>query len=196
MFLCLWTYNVHYPFEAPQELVAKYLGKEGPGLKNAVYGAQIEATDRAIGRVLAELDRLKITDQTMVIFTSDNGGWEEATNNHPLRAGKGHLYEGGLRVPLIVRWPTVIARGQPVSPGQTLDNPVISMDLTATILDAADVKLGRHEILDGNSLRPIFQGKKLDREPLFFHYPHFAWHKTNRIECSGCRHGVLAYGRG
>jgi arylsulfatase A len=180
MFVCLWTYNVHYPFEAPEDLIAKYKGKEGPGLKNATYGAQVEATDRAIGKVLDEIDRLGVAENTLVIFTSDNGGWDGATDNRPLRSGKGDLYEGGLRVPLIVRWPGVVAPGKPVTPGTTNDTPVISTDLSATILDAADVKLGRNETLDGVSLRPLLQGKKLDREFLFFHYPHYAWHKANR----------------
>lgn len=180
MFVCLWTYNVHYPFEAPEEMVAKYKGKEGKGLKNATNAAQIEATDRAVGKVLDEIDRLGIADNTLVIFTSDNGGWDGATDNRPLRSAKGDLYEGGLRVPLIVRWPGVIAKGKAVAPDSTNDTIVIGTDLPATILDAADVPLGRDEKLDGVSLRPLLQGKKLDREAVFFHYPHYAWHKGNR----------------
>jgi arylsulfatase A len=180
LFLCLWTYNPHYPFEAPADLIQHFEGKEGPGLKNPIYGAQIEATDRAIGRVLDALDELKLTENTLVIFTSDNGGWEGATDNRPLRSGKGDLYEGGIRVPLLVRWPGMMAAGKPVEPGSTNDTPVISMDLSATILDAAGVSLGSGESLDGVSMRPLFEGKKLQREALYFHYPHFAWHKSNR----------------
>ena len=180
LFICLWTYNPHYPFEAPEELVAKFKGKQGPGLKNPIYGAQIEATDRAVGRVLDEIDQLGIAGDTLVIFTSDNGGWEGATDNRPLRSGKGDLYEGGLRVPLIIRWPGVVAPGRPVAPGAVNDTPVISMDLSATILDAADVKLGPGESLDGTTLRPLLQSGRLDRGPLFFHYPHYAWHRSNR----------------
>jgi arylsulfatase A-like enzyme len=179
MFICLWTYNVHYPFEAPEELVAKYQGKEEPSLKNAVYGAQVEATDRAIGRVLNEVDRLGLADNTLVIFTSDNGGWEGATDNRPLRSGKGDLYEGGLRVPLVIRWPGITDK--PSTLGTISDTPVITMDLTATILDAAHVTLGRNESLDGTTLRPLLQGKKLDRNALFFHYPHYAFHRSNRL---------------
>ncbi|HTN77777.1 MAG TPA: sulfatase-like hydrolase/transferase, partial [Pirellulaceae bacterium] len=178
MFICMWTYNVHYPFEAPEELVAKYKGKEGPGLKNATYGAQVEATDRAIGKVLDEIDRLGITDETLVIFTSDNGGWDGATDNRPLRSGKGHLYEGGLRVPLVIRWPSTLDKL--TAPGATNDTPVISMDLSATILDAANVKLKPGESLDGTTLRPLFQGQPLERDGLYFHYPHYAWHRSNR----------------
>ncbi|MFK7911342.1 MAG: sulfatase-like hydrolase/transferase, partial [Akkermansiaceae bacterium] len=101
MFICLWTYNPHWPFEAPEELTEYYKGKEGPGLVNPIYGGQIEATDRAIGRVLNELKKRNMVENTLVIFTSDNGGWSGATDNRPLRKGKGHLYEGGIRVPLI-----------------------------------------------------------------------------------------------
>ncbi len=142
--------------------------------------AQIEAIDRAVGNVLDEVERLAIADHTLVIFTSDNGGWDGATDNRPLRSGKGDLYEGGLRVPLIVRWPDVIAPGKPVEPGAVIDAPVIGMDLAATILDAAGTMPEAGERLDGVTLRPLFEGRKLDRERLFFHYPHFAWHKSNR----------------
>ena len=180
MFVCLWTYNPHFPFEAPAELIARYKGREGPGLVNPVYGAQIEAIDRAVGNVLDEVERLAIADHTLVIFTSDNGGWDGATDNRPLRSGKGDLYEGGLRVPLIVRWPDVIAPDKPVAPGAVIDAPVIGMDLAATILDAAGAIPEAGERLDGITLRPLFAGRKLDREQLFFHYPHFAWHKSNR----------------
>ena len=174
MFVTLWTYNPHYPFEAPADLIPKYEGKEGPGLKNAIYGAQIEATDRAIGRVLTKLDELGLAEDTLVIFTSDNGGWSGATDNLPLREGKGYLYEGGLRVPLIIRWPGVTPSGT------TNGTPVVSMDLTATILDAVGVSIDGEEPVDGASLRSVIEGKEAKREPLTFHYPHWAFHKANR----------------
>ncbi|MEP4682420.1 MAG: sulfatase [Rhodopirellula bahusiensis] len=174
MFVCLWTYNPHYPFEAPEDLIEHYKGKEGPGLKNPIYGGQIEATDRAIGRVLRELDSLGISDETLVVFTSDNGGWSGATDNRPLRKGKGYLFEGGLRVPLIVRWPGV------TEAATVNETPVISMDLTATVLDAAGVGLAGDESLDGETLQPLFSGGNLQRDALYFHYPHFAFHKDNR----------------
>lgn len=177
MFICLWTYNVHYPFEAPAELVANYKGKEGKGLKNPVYGAQVEATDRAVGRVLDEIDRLGIADNTLVIFTSDNGGWDGATDNRPLRSGKGDLYEGGLRVPLLIRWPSLENAS---AQGSVSDTPVITMDLAATVLDAAHAEISADNTFDGVTLRPLLQGKALQRDSLCFHYPHFAWHKANR----------------
>jgi arylsulfatase A-like enzyme len=173
-FACIWTYNPHFPLEAPEDLVRKYQGMEGPGLKRAAYGGQIEAIDRAVGRVFDAIDRLGIADRTLVIFTSDNGGWEGATDNRPLRSGKGDLYEGGIRVPLIIRWPGV------TKAGATNSTPVISMDLAATILDAVGVEVGDHESLDGISLRPLLTGQLPRRPPLFFHYPHFAWHRSNR----------------
>lgn len=180
MFLCLWTYNPHFPFEAPEDLIARYRGHEGPGLKNAIYGAQVEAIDRAVGKVLDAMDRLNIADETLVMYTSDNGGWDGATDNRPLRSGKGDLYEGGLRVPLIVRWPSVVAAGKRVAPGAVVDTPVISMDLTATILDAAEVKLAATQSLDGLTLRPLLQGEPRAARSLCFHYPHYAWHRSNR----------------
>jgi arylsulfatase A len=178
MYINLWTYNVHYPYEAPADLVKKYAGKEGPGLKRAVYGAQVEATDRAIGKVLDALEQLGIANNTLVIFTSDNGGWEGATDNHPLKLGKGDLYEGGLRVPLIIRWPSTLEHAGTI--GTTNETPVVTMDLTATILDAAKAPLAENELLDGVSLLPLLRGESLARDFLYFHYPHFAFHKKNR----------------
>lgn len=175
MFICLWTYNPHYPFEAPEELVAPYQGQEGDGLKNPIYGGQIAAVDRAVGRILSELEQMNLSDQTLVVFTSDNGGWSGATDNTPLREGKGHLYEGGIRVPLIVRWPRVIRAPR------VIDVPVITMDITATMLDAAAVESETKQTpLDGLSLRPLFEGMDLERKAIYFHYPHFAFHKSNR----------------
>jgi arylsulfatase A-like enzyme len=97
-----------------------------------------------------------------------------ATDNRPLRAGKGYLYEGGLRVPLIIRWPGV------TNAGEVIDTPVVSMDLTATILEAAGVCLPPNETLDGLSLRPLLEENEFSRDSLFFHYPHYAFHKDNR----------------
>lgn len=174
MFLSFWTYNPHWPFEAPAELIEKYKGKEGPGLINPIYGAQIEATDRAVGRVLDELGKLGIAENTLVIFSSDNGGWSGATDNTPLKKGKGYLYEGGVRVPLIIRWPGV------TQAGKTEAAPVVSMDLTATIFDAAGVSLKEGESLDGASLKPVLEGKKVARDPICIHYPHWSFHKDNR----------------
>lgn len=178
MFICLWLYNPHYPFEAPADLIEKYKGQEGPGLKNATYGAQIESVDIAVGHIVDTLDKLGIADNTVLFFTSDNGGWTGATDNRPLRSGKGDLFEGGIRVPCIVRWPKIEKTPSPTN--VINDTPIISMDITATILDVAGVTPPADQPLDGVSLRPIMQGKNIERDALYFHYPHFAFHKENR----------------
>lgn len=172
----LWNYTVHWPMEAPKELIEKYAGHKGPGLNDSRYGAMIEAMDSSIGRVLKSLDDLKLRDNTVVIFTSDNGGYSGVADNRPLRAGKGDLYEGGLRVPLIVRWPGI------VKPGTISHVPVVSMDFFPTLLEAAQVTGTPEEQLDGESLIPILrQSGDLSREALYFHYPNYAWHRSNRL---------------
>jgi len=175
-FVALWNYTVHWPMEAPEALVAKYRQRLGPGLKDARYGAMIEAMDSAVGRVLAALDELELSDDTLVIFTSDNGGFAGVSDNRPLRKSKGHLYEGGIRVPLIVRWPGVTRRGR------LCNEPVISMDFYPTLLDAAGLEARPGEALDGRSLRPLLAGDSgFRRGPIFFHYPNYAWHGDNRL---------------
>ena len=173
--LFLWNYTVHWPMEAPEPLLKKYEGRTGRGLNDTRYGAMIEAMDRSIGRVLGEIDRLGIADETLVIFTSDNGGFAGVADNRPLQAAKGHLYEGGIRVPLIIRWPGVVAVGS------TNATPVISMDFYPTLLDAAKLERDEQLPLDGVSLLPVLRGEPLDREAIYFHYPNYAWHRANRL---------------
>jgi len=174
--LFLWNYTVHWPMEAPQELLDKYVDRKGPGLNDTRYGAMIEAMDAAMGRILKELDELKLSDNTLVVFTSDNGGFAGVADNRPLRAAKGHLYEGGIRVPLIVRWPGV------VEVGSNCDTPVISMDFYPTLLDAAWLTSNEANQIDGQSLMPILQGDgHLQRDSIYFHYPNYAWHRSNRL---------------
>ncbi|MHC4495784.1 MAG: sulfatase, partial [Planctomycetota bacterium] len=144
-FVALWNYTVHWPMQAPQSLVDKYKQRTGPGIKDPRYAAMIEAIDAAIGRVMATLDKLKLTDRTLVIFTSDNGGYGGVSDCRPLRASKGYLYEGGIRVPLIVRWPGV------VRPGTTCRTPVISTDFYPTLLEAAGLRPKASKTFDGES---------------------------------------------
>lgn len=174
-FVALWNYTVHWPMEAPQDLVDKYEQRVGPGLKDPRYGAMIEAMDTAIGRVLSTLDELKLTPQTLVIFTSDNGGFDGVSDNRPLRASKGHLYEGGIRVPLIIRWPGVVRANT------ICRTPVVSMDFYPTLLDVANLtKTGK--TLDGESIVPLLkQTGRLKRKAIYFHYPNYAWHGSNRL---------------
>ena len=165
----LWYYTVHWPMEAPEADLAKYRGKEGPGLKDHRYGAMIEAMDRSVGKVLDAID----PENTLVIFTSDNGGFAGVADNRPLRDAKGELYEGGIRVPLIVRWP-----GK-VNAGQTCSTPVISMDFYPTLLQAAGLAPVETE---GESLFPLFnQSGTLQRKSIYFHYPNYAWHRGNKL---------------
>ena len=174
--LFLWNYTVHWPMEAPESLLEKYRSRTGPGLNDTRYGAMIEAMDSAVGRVLKALDRLQLANDTLVIFTSDNGGFAGVADNRPLRAAKGHLYEGGIRVPLIVRWPGVVRAGT------TSDTPVISTDFYATLVEAAGLKANGDESPDGESLMPVLtQSGSLKRDAIFFHFPNYAWHRSNRL---------------
>ncbi|MFK7820124.1 MAG: sulfatase [Planctomycetaceae bacterium] len=173
-FLCWWNYSVHYPFQAPQDLIAKYEKRKGPGVENPTYAAMIAGMDRSIGTLLKAIDDQGLEKDTLVIFTSDNGPF--AANVKPLRAEKGYLYEGGIRVPMIVRWP-----GR-VKPSKRTATPVITMDIHATILEAASLKPDPSNVPDGVSLLPILTGdSELKRESIYFHYPNYAFHKKNRL---------------
>jgi arylsulfatase A len=174
-FVYLAHHAPHTPIEAPPELVAEYERKITPGLhhRNAKYAAMVHNLDANVGRLLQRLDDLKLTERTVVVFMSDNGGFINGfqgmpvTDNTPLRSGKGSLYEGGVRVPLIVRWPGVTPRGA------ICNEPVISMDLFPTLLAAAGLK--PESPVDGLSLASLLKnpGSRLGREALYFHYPHY-----------------------
>jgi arylsulfatase A-like enzyme len=131
----------------------------------------VEQMDTAIGRVLAALDRTGLAERTMVILMSDNGGECVAggapTANAPLRAGKGWLYEGGIREPWIIWAPGL------TKPGSLCDTPVISTDFYATILDFAGLSLNPSQHIDGVSLVPLLKAQAFQRGPLFWHYPHY-----------------------
>ena len=172
-FLYLPHYAPHIPMKAKADLVAKY--KPGPPGQqgNPIYAAMVESLDDAVGRVLKKLDDLKLTDNTVVIFISDNGGLctlegpnTPPTINAPLREGKGYLYEGGLRVPLIVKWPGV------TKAGTTSPVPVVSTDLFPTVSESCGITLP--EKLDGVSLKPLLNGGTIGRDGLYFHYPHYS----------------------
>jgi len=172
----LWNYTVHWPMEAPEPLLKKYENHKGPGLNDSRYGAMIEAMDTAIARILDALDELHLRDETVVIFTSDNGGFGGVADNRPLRGDKGHLYEGGIRVPLIVRWPGV------VKPGTQCRAPVISMDFYPTLLEVAGLKPTPDTPMDGETLLPLLKKTgPLTRRSLYFHYPNYAFHRSNRL---------------
>ncbi|MEC8652198.1 MAG: sulfatase [Planctomycetota bacterium] len=184
-FLCLWTYTVHYPIEATPELLARYSDEQEPDMPTR-YRAMVEGMDRAVGRVLAELERQGIEDETLVVFTSDNGQMPGASVADPLRAAKGYLYEGGIRVPMIVRWPGRVRAGAVEA------TPAISMDFAPTFLEAAGVSFEAEEF-DGVSLLPLAaRGEALARDAIFQHYPHYAYHGRNHMG-SVIRRGDLKY---
>ncbi|MFK7735193.1 MAG: sulfatase [Pirellulaceae bacterium] len=173
-FLCWWNYSVHYPFQAPKELIAKYEKRKGPGIENPTYAAMIEGMDTAIGKLLRAIEEQGLSNDTLVVFTSDNGPFD--ANVKPLRAEKGYLYEGGIRVPMIIRWP-----GN-VDPGTRTSTPVVTMDIHATILEAAKLPAAPSNTPDGVSLLPMLKGEsELDRDSICFHYPNYAFHKGNRL---------------
>jgi arylsulfatase A len=174
-FLYLPHHAVHTPLRAKADYVKKYSPKALPGKQsNAIYAAMLESLDDAVGRVMAKLDELRLADRTIVVFTSDNGGLATqegpntpATINAPLREGKGWLYEGGIRVPFLVRWPGVVKaeRASPV--------PVVTHDLYPTLLEACGVEV--KEKVDGVSLVSLLRGEgEPKREALYWHYPHYA----------------------
>jgi len=190
-FLYLPHNLVHTPLLAKDKLLGKYEVKaskldvpEGERFRperdrrdrrvqdHPVYGAMMEDFDAAVGRILDKLEELGIADRTIVIFTSDNGGLSTSegspTSNAPLRAGKGWLYEGGVRVPLIVRWPGV------TKPGSTCDVPVVSTDYFPTVLEMCGAAQHPEWHRDGVSITPLLkQSGELAARPLCWHYPHY-----------------------
>lgn len=177
-FVYLSHHSVHTPIEAKEEDVKHFDAKlrDGMNHRHGVYAAMMKNFDDNVGRVLDHLKERGLDKNTLVVFASDNGGYVgpdkasgrdmPVTNNTPLRSGKGSLYEGGIRIPLIVRWPGV------TQAGATCDEPVITMDLFNTFLSAAD--LPKHTN-DGLDLTPLLKqpSSKLNRDALFFHYPHY-----------------------
>ena len=179
-FLYLSHHSVHIKLEAPEELVNKYKRKPKPptGVNNPIYAAMVEHLDTHTGRLLKKLDDLDLAKNTIVIFFSDNGGLRQAyggykgpkqivSTNAPLRDEKGTLYEGGIREPLIVRWPGV------VEPGTDCSAPVTSVDFYPTFLEIVGAK-APNQPLDGESIMPLLrQDGELKRDAIYWHYPHY-----------------------
>jgi arylsulfatase A-like enzyme len=179
-------YSVHTPLQSRPDLEKKYeekrtrlglvakWGKED--LRDVrlvqelpVYAGMVEAMDMAVGKVMAKLDELGLAENTLVIFTSDNGGLSTSegspTSNLPLRGGKGWMYEGGIREPLVVRWPAVLKAGS------VIETPVSSPDYFVTAMDVAQGKTTAK--VDGVSLLPLLRGGSLPERALYWHYPHY-----------------------
>lgn len=167
-FLYLAHYAVHTPLQAKESLKARFqMEKKGQHHRNATYAAMIQSVDQSLGKVLAELETAGISKQTIVIFTSDNGGFGGATSNLPLRGSKGMLYEGGIRVPMLCLWPGV------TKPGQQCKEPVLGIDFYPTILEMTGTAQPTEQNLDGVSLVPLLRGdsNSLDRDAIFWHFP-------------------------
>lgn len=191
-FLYLSHYAVHTILNGKQELVDKYRRKHPPGRSrrdrcylcrdaglagdagnhwaedhNPHLAAMLESIDDGVGMILRTLDRLKLADNTLIVFTSDNGGETNVTCNAPLRAGKSWLYEGGIRVPLVVRWPKVVPAGT------VCHTPTSNVDFYPTLLQSAGVRPHPRQHLDGVSILPILRNPKakLHRHVLYWHYP-------------------------
>ncbi len=191
-FLYFAHYAVHIPLEAKKEDVARYqakakalpagrppvFGKEGTHKvrlvqDHPVYAGMVDNMDQSVGRILKKLRDLGVDENTIVFFMSDNGGLSTAegwpTSNLPLRAGKGWLYEGGIREPMIVRWPGV------TRPGSVCGEPVTSDDFLPTILEAVGAAAPADRPLDGTSFVPLLKGQGgLGREALYWHFPHYS----------------------
>ncbi|MBC8471275.1 MAG: sulfatase [Planctomycetes bacterium] len=172
-FLYLSHYAVHTRLLGKDELLAKYENKPGAGkgnrarLNNPHLAAQLESIDEGVGMIMDKLDELGIADNTVLIFTGDNGGEDRVTSNAPLRAGKSTLYEGGIREPLIVRWPKVI------KPGGLCNKPTSNIDFYPTFLQLAGSRPDRTQHLDGVSILPLLKNPKaeLGRDTFYWHYP-------------------------
>ena len=207
-FLVLSHYAVHTPIESKDELTSRYEEKAAALPPNAEpfapegedatsktrqdrpdYAGMIQSTDESVGRILDALEELGIADDTAVVLVSDNGGLSTLfsrytsapTSTMPLRAGKGWLYEGGIRAPLIIKWPGVTDRlgtsteglEEPAG-GPTSDVPTTSTDLYPTLLEMAGLPARPEQHVDGLSLAPLLRGAdRLEREALFWHFPHY-----------------------
>ena len=175
-FMNFCFYNVHTPLQAKKEKVEKYkkLVDASKHQSHPVYAAMVEHVDEAVGKVLDKLEKEDLLKNTIIIFSSDNGGligrWGAVTNNHPLKLGKGHMYEGGIRVPNII----VMPNGERA--GETIETPMITMDFYPTLVDIAGISLPKKvkKGLEGVSLLPLIQKKKeIKRDFLIWHYPHY-----------------------
>ena len=165
-FLYQSHFTVHIPLQAREEAIARYRTRQ-IGDVDPIYCAMVESADEALGRTLKAIDDAGVRDRTVVVFFSDNGGVRfqgnrprPITNNAPLRAGKGHVFEGGIREPLLIRWPGV------ARPGTSVDTPVCSVDFFPTLTGARSA--------DGVSLLPLLNGGRITERPLFWHYPHYS----------------------
>ena len=185
-FLNLWHHSPHTPIEGKKDQVEKFRKKLRPGMhhQNPEYAAMVFSLDESVGRVMAHLEKRGLTGRTILVFASDNGGYTNPfrgvvpTDNWPLRSGKGSLYEGGIRVPLIVRMPGVTPKGTECG------EVVTCADLLPTLVELCGGEVGRQApgagTLDGMSLAGLLRNPKshLPRTAAYFHYPHYYFNTT------------------
>jgi len=166
-FLYLAHHAVHTPIEAKENTIEIFEKKPAHDcFNNAVYAAMIKSVDESVARINQVMEELELSNNTLLVFFSDNGGHGTYTCQKPLRGGKGMFYEGGIRVPMFVFWP-----GK-VKPGSKCDEPVIGTDFYPTFLQLAGISAPQNQELDGTSILPLLKGaNKLNRESLFWHFP-------------------------
>jgi len=166
-FLYLAHHAVHTPIRAKKNMIKEFEKKPADEYhNNATYAAMIKSVDESVARINQVLEELDLSDNTLLVFFSDNGGHGTYTSQKPLRGGKGMFYEGGIRVPMFVYW-----QGK-VIPGSTCDEPVIGTDFYPTFLQLAGIPAPENYELDGTSILPLLKGeKRLGRESLFWHFP-------------------------
>ncbi len=170
-FLYLSHYAVHTPIQAKENILSKYQDV-APDIKRGhiypKYAAMIESVDQSLGSIVQKLEELNLSDNTIIIFTSDNGGHGKWTSNYPFRGNKGNFYEGGIRVPLIIKW------SNKIKSSQILEDIVIGNDFYPTILEMAELTFIPKQHIDGVSLWPLLKsGKKIKRKKLFWHFPNY-----------------------
>jgi len=172
-FLYVSHYAVHTRLVGKPDLVVKYEAKPGAGKgdlapkNNPHLAAQLEVIDEGVGMVMRKLDELGLADNTLLIFTGDNGGESQVTSNAPLRAGKSTLYEGGIREPLLVRWPGVVPSGA------VCRTPTVNCDFYPTFCAILDARPDPKQPVDGVSILPILKdpSARLQRDTFYWHYP-------------------------
>lgn len=201
--LCLWHYTVHHPHQAKESITKNFRDKTDPRGKqeSAIMASMLESMDQSLGKVIDKLEQSNMIDDTIIIFTSDNGGVDFSTiegktptNNYPLRKGKASIYEGGTREPCIIAWPKMI------KPASKSDEIISSIDFFPTMLEMADISPKQKTSFDGESIVPILTQKgKLKRSEIFCHFPHYVL-ATKNIPSTYVRQGnwklIRFYGEG
>jgi arylsulfatase A-like enzyme len=190
-FLYKSHYAVHTRLVGKPQLVEKYLRKTGAGKgqkaprNNVHLAAQLESLDEGVGMIMEKLEQLGLAENTIIIFTSDNGGETHVTSNAPLREGKSTLYEGGIRMPLVVSWP------KRIKPRSVCNTPTMNIDFYPTLAQIAKAEIDPTQKIDGVSIVPLLKDPKsaLTRDALYWHYPLKKPHFLGGRSCGAIRKG-------